>query len=121
MNCAFLLYERELWVEQLQQSEAERRVIDDASLQTSTEVALHRIMRKQPHDRAEVGDILLYRLKPSDNPVDPYRLCRGKILCILTDERNKRDYCVESFDAPSDLDFVQFQLTNRRPKIAAQE
>jgi hypothetical protein len=102
MNCAFLLYEKELWIEQLRQIEADQRVIDDACLQTSTEVLLHRIIRKQPHDRAEVGDILLYRLKLSDNPVDPYRLCRGKILCIQTDERNKRDYFVESFDAPSD-------------------
>lgn len=97
IDCADTLYVAEKWrlecleLEQIQHNTP-----------TTSILPIHTRIHRQPHDNAKIGDILLYKLKPYDLPLEPDRLWRGKILLILTDRRNKRDYFVESLDMPPD-------------------
>ena len=69
---------------------------------------VHRAVHKKPHDSACVGDTLLYKLRPSQRPVDPEQVWHGKIKKIFTGTYNKRSYLVEclDFDIPGDEEIV---------------
>lgn len=97
--CADTLAASEKWrYESLQQEQLE---IENARALVAHPETFHTRLHKKPHDNAKEGDILLYKLKPYEQQIDPDRLFRGKILHIMKDKYNKRDYLVESLDHPN--------------------
>lgn len=102
VECADMLYEAEKWrTESLELEQLEH------STPTTFQKPMHTRLHKKPHDNAKIGDILIYKLKPYDQPVEPDRLWHGRILTILTDRYNKRDYLVENLEMPED--FADFE------------
>lgn len=121
VNCAHLLYEKERWIAQLQQERLKREQIEIENARTGVQhpTPFHMHLHKKPHDDAREGDILLYKLRPYDQPKEPDRLWRGIIKHILTDRYNKRDYFVESVEHPGTDELVygsqvyDFQAANQ--------
>lgn len=93
VECADCLYEAEQW--RLKCLEQEQIEHSTPTVFTSPDrTRLHR----QLHDNTQIGDILLYKLRAYDQPTQPDRIWRGRVLAILTDCRNKRDYFVECLE-----------------------
>ena len=66
----------------------------------------HIRLHKSPCDNAQPGDILIYRLRPSQRPSRPDMRWLGKIESIHMLTYNKRSYFVESLEFPGDCEMV---------------
>ena len=107
-NCAYLLYQKEQWIAQVRQEQLEREQIEIENARATVQypTPFHRLIHRKLHGSAQIGDTLIYKLRPSAQPRDSDRLWRGKIKHILTDCYNKRDYFVESLDYPGTHELV---------------
>lgn len=67
---------------------------------------IHMRVRGQIQDQAQVGDILIYHLQPTQRPVYPGQRWLGKITSIHTTMYNKCSYFVGSLEFPGDSEMV---------------
>lgn len=61
---------------------------------------------KHPCDDAQIGDTLIYKLRPSQQPGDPDKLWHGRILEFSTPPGRQRVYYVDSLEFPGSSEIV---------------
>jgi hypothetical protein len=82
---------------------------------------VHQALHKQSHAAWRIGDTLIYKLRPSERPVEPDRLWHGTICHILVDCYNKSTYFVESKEYPGCYEMVYaFQIVGCNPATDTQ-